>query len=159
MAEKLRIQRKDIYEIEVNEKGETIQFALGDIELPFRLNEAYEGISAAQERLKQKLTIINKQKDVKIKNSAMTKNQKLVMEAQKECFAQMRTAMDRFLGEGGCQKVFGDVNYLEMYNDLFDALNEKGEDGRSHLERMKISNEAISERVMEKYGSIENQVI
>lgn len=159
MAEKLRIQRKDIYEIEVNDHGDTISFALGDVELPFRLNEAYEGISKAQEWLKQRLTVINKQKDSKIKDSAMTRNQKLSMEAQKECFAKMRTAMDRFLGEGGCQKIFGDVNYFEMYNDLFDALNEKGEDGLSHLERMKISNDAISARVMEKYGSAENQVI
>ena len=40
MAEKLRIQRKDIYEIEVNDNGDIISFALGDIELPFRLSEA-----------------------------------------------------------------------------------------------------------------------
>lgn len=159
MAEKLRIQRKDIYEIEVNDNGDTISFALGDVELPFLLNEAYEGISAAQDWLKQRMTVINKQKDSEVKGSAMTKNQKLTMEAQKECFAKMRKAMDRFLGEGGCQKIFGDVNYFEMYNDLFDALNEKGEDGFSHLERMKISNDAISARVMEKYGSIENRVI
>lgn len=159
MAEKLRIQRKDIYEIEVNDNGDTISFALGDVELPFLLNEAYEGISAAQDWLKQRITVIKKQKDSEVKGSAMTKNQKLTMEAQKECFAKMRKAMDRFLGEGGCQKIFGDVNYFEMYNDLFDALNEKGEDGFSHLERMKISNDAISARVMEKYGSIENRVI
>ena len=42
--EKLRIQRQDIYEIEVNDAGETIVFYLGDVTLPERLNRAYEEI-------------------------------------------------------------------------------------------------------------------
>ena len=35
---KLRIQRKDIYEIEVNDNGDTLVFAMVDLSLPFRLN-------------------------------------------------------------------------------------------------------------------------
>ena len=31
--EQLRIQRKDIYEIQVNDNGDTIVFQLGDLEL------------------------------------------------------------------------------------------------------------------------------
>lgn len=159
MAEKLRIQRKDIYEIEVNDNGDTLVFAMGDLSLPFRLNEAYEEISRIQERLQQKITVINKQQDHRDKNSAMTKNQISIMTAQKEAFADMRKAMDKFLGEGGCQKVFGDANYLEMYNDLFEELSKKGEDGLSHLDRMKISSDSISKRIEEKYSTIKNQVI
>lgn len=157
--EQLRIHRKDIYEIEVNDNGETLTFAMGDLQLPFLLNEAYEEISKTQDWLKQKITVINKQKDSKEKNSAMTRNQIAVMNAQKEAFAKMRKAMDKFLGEGGCQKVFGNANYLEMYNDLFEELTKKGEDGLSHLDRMKISSDSISKRIEEKYKTVKNQVI
>ena len=157
--EQLRIHRKDIYEIEVNDNGDTLTFAMGDLQLPFLLNEAYEEISKTQDWLKQKITVINKQKDSKEKNSAMTRNQIAVMNAQKEAFAKMRKAMDKFLGEGGCQKVFGNANYLEMYNDLFEELTKKGEDGLSHLDRMKISSDSISKRIEEKYKTVKNQVI
>lgn len=157
--EQLRIHRKDIYEIEVNDNGDTLTFAMGDLQLPFLLNEAYEEISKIQDWFKQKITVINKQQDSKAKNSAMTRNQIAVMNAQKEAFANMRKAMDKFLGEGGCQKVFGDANYLEMYNDLFDELTKKGEDGLSHLDRMKISSDSISKRIEEKYKTVKNQVI
>lgn len=157
--EQLRIHRKDIYEIEVNDNGDTLTFAMGDLQLPFLLNEAYEEISRTQDWLKQKITVINKQKDSKEKNSAMTRNQIAVMNAQKEAFAKMRKAMDKFLGEGGCQKVFGNANYLEMYNDLFEELTKKGEDGLSHLDRMKISSDSISKRIEEKYRTVKNQVI
>lgn len=157
--EQLRIHRKDIYEIEVNDNGDTLTFAMGDLQLPFLLNDAYEEISKTQDWLKQKILIINKQKDSKDKNSAMTKNQIAIMEAQKDAFARMRRAMDKFLGEGGCQKVFGDANYLEMYNDLFEELTKKGEDGLSHLDRMKVSSDAIAARIEEKYGDVQNQVI
>lgn len=160
MAEKLRIQRKDIYEIEVNDNGDTIAFALGDIELPFRLSEAYEDIDRIQQNLKQKLLVIEKQQDSRIKGSPMTKNQKAACEAQKQAFKDMRKAMDKFLGEGGCQKIFGDANYFEMYTDLFEELTKKGEDGLSHLDRMKISNDSISERIQRKYSThTGNQVI
>lgn len=159
MAGKLRIHRKDLYEIEVNDNGDTICFAMGDVSLPFKLNEAYEDISKIQDWLKQKMLVINKQADSQIKNSAFTKNQLAIMKAQEQAFKDMRTAMDKFLGEGGCQKIFGDVNYLEMYNDLFDELTKKDENGLSHLDYMKISTDSINDRIIEKYSQVEDQVI
>ena len=41
MMESLRIERKDIYTIEVNDKGETIEFDLVDVELPFKCEKAW----------------------------------------------------------------------------------------------------------------------
>lgn len=155
----LKIQRKDLYEIKVNDKGETITFEMGDITLPIRLNEAYGEIDKVQEWLKQRIAVIEKQQDHKDKNSVLTRNEKAVIEAREKAFRDMRHAMDKFLGEGGCQKIFGDSNYLEMYNDLFDALTEKDEDGLSHLDRMKISGESIGERIEKKYGQMQKQVI
>lgn len=159
MLNKLNISRKDIYEIEVNDNGETICFEIGDITLPLRLNEAYGEIDRIQNELQQRLIVIDKQKDHKAKNSVLTHNQKAVIEARAQAFKDMRKAMDKFLGKDGCQKVFGDDNYLEMYNDLFDALTEKGEDGLSHLDRMKISSEAINARIEAKYKKMQQEQV
>lgn len=156
---KLRIDRKGIYVIEVNDKGETIEFDLEDIELPFKLQRAYDGVRKAQNNLKSKIVIIEKQTDKKSKNYLMTKNEEAALKAYKECFKEMRDAMDEFLGKGGCQKIFGDSNYLDMFDDLFDALEEKGEDGLSHLDKMQISHEGMIERIKSKYNIKDSDTI
>lgn len=155
--EQLRIQRKDLYEIQVNDNGDTIVFQLGDLTLADKLNQAYEGIRKAQEELRQKILIINKKKDFKPKNSIITNNQLAVSKAQKEAFLKMRKAIDLFLGEGGCQKVFGDDNYYEMFNDFFEALEEKDENGLSHLDKMGISKDSIDKRIKEKYKDMQTR--
>ena len=116
---KLRINRKDLYEIEVNDNGDTIVFPLGDISLPFKLEKAYNDINKIQNDLKAEFTIIDKRQDSKGKDDLMTKNQRDKMLAWDKAFKKMREAMDGFIGEGGCQKIFGDSNYLEMFDDLF----------------------------------------
>ncbi len=155
--EQLRIQRKDLYEIQVNDNGDTIVFQLGDLTLADKLNQAYEEIRKVQEELRQKILIINKKKDFKPKNSIITNNQLAVSKAQKEAFLKMRKAIDLFLGEGGCQKVFGDDNYYEMFNDLFEALEEKDENGLSHLDKMGISKDSIDKRIKEKYKDMQTR--
>ena len=155
--EQLRIQRKDLYEIQVNDNGDTIVFQLGDLTLADKLNQAYEGIRKVQEELRQKILIINKKKDFKPKNSIITNNQLAVSKAQKEAFLKMRKAIDLFLGEVGCQKVFGDDNYYEMFNDLFEALEEKDENGLSHLDKMGISKDSIDKRIKEKYKDMQTR--
>ena len=70
---KLRINRKDLYEIEVNDNGDTIVFPLGDISLPFKLEKAYNDINKIQNDLKAEFTIIEKRQDSKGKNDLMTK--------------------------------------------------------------------------------------
>lgn len=155
----LRINRKDIYEIEVNDNGDTIVFYLGDISLPSKLEKAYADINKIQNDLKSKFVIIDKQKDFKGKNDLMTRNQRDKINAWDTAFNRMRSAMDGFLGEGGCQKIFGDANYLEMFDDLFEELDRPQEDGKSHLERMKLSDEAIVNRIEQKYKDMKNKQV
>lgn len=155
----LRINRKDIYEIEVNERGETIKFHLGDISLPFKLEKAYNEVGKIQNKLRSQLMIIDKQQDSKGKNDLMTKNQRAKMNAWDNAFKDMRKAMDLFLGEGGCQKIFGDQNYLEMFDDLFEELDKPQEDGLSHLQKMKLSDEAIVQRIEDKYKNLKNKQV
>lgn len=157
--EQLRIQRKDVYEIQVNDEGDTIRFNLGDLELPFKLEKAANDITKIQNDLKSRLVVIDKQKDSKGKNDLMSKNQRDKLNAWKNAYNKMRVAMDGFLGEGGCQKIFGDSNYLEMFDDLFDELDRPQADGKSHLEKMRLSDEAIVKRIEDKYKSAKNKQV
>lgn len=154
---KLRVERKDVYEIEVNDKGETIVFYMGDVTLPLRMNKAYEEIDKIQKWMKAQIVVINKKKDYTEKGSAMSHNNKEIMKVYEKGFADMRKAMDVFLGDGGCQKVFGDSDYLEMYDDLWEELTRKQEDGLSHLDKMQLSTKAITQRIENKYQEIKKQ--
>lgn len=157
--EKLRINRKDIYTIEVNDKGDTIEFDLGDIELPYKFQRAVDKVRSIQNKLKGKIAIIEKQQDKKDKNHILSKNEDAMLKVWKECFSEMRAAMDEFLGAGGCDKIFGETNYIDMFNDLFDAFNSKDENGLSHLDKMKISREGMIDRIKQKYFAKGNNAI
>lgn len=150
--ESLRIERKDIYTIEVNDKGETIEFDLADIELPFKCERAWAEVNKIAKDLQAQLVIISKQENTKQKDRLLTTKEEATLEAYRKAFREMRTAMDGFLGEGACQKIFGDRNYLEMFNDLFDAL-------KPHFEKMEITSHGIFERIKSKYGKKDDGVL
>ena len=150
--ESLRIERKDIYAIEVNDKGETIELDLVDIELPFKCERAWAEVNRVAKELQAQLVIINKQEDSKQNGKLMTQKEEKTIEAYRKAFKEMRVAMDGFLGEGACQKIFGDRNYLEMFNDLFEAL-------KPHLEKMELTSNGIFERIKAKYGKKDDGVL
>lgn len=150
--ESLRIEKKDIYTIEVNDKGETIEFDLLDIELPFRCERTMSEVARISKDLQAQLVIISKKQDHKQDGKLMTANEEATVTAYKKAFAEMRVAADSFLGEGACQKIFGDRNYIEMYDDLFTAL-------APHLEAMKLTNDGIIERIKAKYGKKDDGVL
>ena len=148
---KLRIN-KDLYVIEVNDKGETIEFGPDDIELVFKLDRAYKAVLKVQDNLKADLLIISKRQDVTKKGEMMSENDKDTIKAYKKAFMEMRAAYDGFLGEGACQKIFGDRNYLEMFNDLNNEL-------QPHFEKMKLNREKVVNKIKEKYANIDEDVL
>lgn len=148
----IRIEKRDIYTIEVNDNGDTIEFDLVDIELPFKCERALSEVNRIQNTLKGKLVVIDKKQDHKQDGKIMTANEEAKVLAYKEAFTDMRVAMDAFLGDGACQKIFGDRNYIEMYDDLMQAL-------APHLEKMRITNEGIMERIKNKYGKQDDGVL
>lgn len=148
----IRIEKRDVYTLEVNDKGETIEFDLVDIELPFKCERAISEVNRIGNELQAQLVIISKREDHQQKGKVMTANEEACMKAYKDAFKQMRVAMDVFLGEGACQKIFGDRNYLDMYDDLFKAL-------APHLEKMKLNTQGISERIKAKYSPKDDGVL
>jgi len=148
--EKIRVEKKNIYTIEVNDNGDTIEFDLEDIGLNFKLLRALREIDRIQEYMKNEITIIQKRQDVKGKY--ISKNEEDILRLWNKCFKDMRSAMDIFLGEGACQKIFGDRNYIEMFDDLMEQL-------KPHLEKMKVSYEDIKKRIENKYSNKSEKVI
>lgn len=155
----LRINRNDIYEIEVNDQGEKISFDMKDVDLPFKLQRAYDGVKRVQTKMQGEIAVLDKKEDHELKDSMFTYKELELAKIRKRAFADMRKAMDEFVGNGGCQKIFGDTDYLDMYDDLFEALNEKGEDGMSHFDRMQLSAESIKKSIEEKYGNEDDDVL
>lgn len=148
--EKLNLKKENTYEIEVGDKGETIVFHMDDLELPFKWNDAFLECQKMTENLKRQIKVIEKKENKPY--GLLTTQDEEVRKLYKKTFSQMRTIMDGILGKGGCQKIFGDNNYLSMFNDLFDAL-------QPHFEKMGLSMGASVEAIEKKYGNVDGSVL
>lgn len=145
--EKLRIKNNDIYRIEVNDNGDFIEFDLADIGLRSKLIESVENLKNIENEIQEK------QKNIT--------NEKELAKLEEEMFLKMRKAMDCFLGEGACQKIFGDRNYYEMFDDLLNEFAKKRPElgGKSHFDRLKLSSNQIRQRIVDKYNKRQKAVI
>lgn len=152
MENQIRIKSKDIYVIEVNDNGDTIEFDITDIELPFRIERAYKSCLEAQTWLKGMIKVAEKKEDRAAKGEMMTAREKAVLETYREYFKKIRSCIDEMCGNGASEKIFGKQNYVTMFNDFWDQM-------APHFEKMKIRGEDIRKRIAEKYSSAESDEI
>ena len=144
--EKLRVEKDNVYKIEVNDKGECIEFDLLDIELPIKL------INASEELEKQKAIHEQKVEELKKENLEPKENMLKQYEIDKEFCQTMRNVLDNLFGEGAYQKIFGDTNRITMFNDFFTQLE-------PHLDKIIIDVEQIKKDLIERYNPIlENKI-
>lgn len=147
--EKLRIERTDLYEIEVNDNGDTIVFDLTDVDLPLRFEKCLEDLNKLSNTVKEKELIIRKKQDEAGKGF-LTKNQLELAKLTSEMYAESRKAVDGLIGEGACQKIFGKTNYINMFDDLFKALE-------PHIEKMGLKQKNAIELITNKYSKVEDE--
>lgn len=151
--EKLIIERKpeDIYRIAI--EGGFIEFDLADISLGYKVNKAFEDVSKTQERVSSELNVIEK-KYINQPVTDVLKRQKEQEEYQAiiRMFNRCREIMDDLLGKGVMDKIFGEHNYWDMYNDLFEALE-------PHFKKMELNASSIKDRLEAKYGRKDTNVI
>lgn len=143
--EKLRVEKDNVYKIEVNDKGEYIEFDLLDIELPIKL------INASEELEKQKAIHEQKIDDLKTSNLEPKESMLKQYEIDKEFCKTMRGVIDGLFGEGSSQKIFGEANRLGMFNDFFTQLE-------PHLDKIIIDVEQVKKKLMKKYNVMENKI-
>ncbi len=139
--ESIRIKKDDVYKIEVNDNGDYIEFDLLDIELPIKAMNLAKNYKRLYENHSKKIFAINKEY---LNNKELLFRKKY--EADKYFFAECRKAFDNFLGEGACQKIFGDTNRIIMFNELLEQLE-------PHFEKMQINVEKIKENLINKYSN------
>lgn len=159
--EKIRIKNKDLYKIEVNDAGEFIEFDLADIGLPYKCYQSLEQLEIIKkETLKAEKELRNKIKQENDKDPFSENNKKLAS-LEQEAFKKMRKAMDNFLGENACQKIFGDRNYFEMFDDLIKEFSKprKELNNKSHFDMLNFRSNDINRRIAQKYNKSMKRVI
>lgn len=145
--EKLGYKKENVYQLEVNDKGEYIEFDLLDIDLPDKILNAHNNIQKEMKYVNTQEKILrNKYKDNNILLS------KELYKLEKNYFTKMRSLFDSFLGEGACQKIFGDVDRYGMFEDLLNAL-------QPHFDKMKIDLDKIKKELIDKYSPKNKKVI
>lgn len=92
-----------------NNKEVYIESDLGDIDLHLRYNKCVNLIEQARKNLKTQFVIINKKQDHKGKQ-LLSSNEVAKVNAMKQFYKEMETAIDLFLGEGGTKKFLNGKN-------------------------------------------------
>jgi hypothetical protein len=148
---KFRVKSKTEYVIEVNDKGETISFDLTDPRLPVKLIETYHKLEDLTKDFDNKVDEINARKDEEFLEF-VTKNQYDVTALTATYFEGAVKTMDNFLGEGSCNKIFGEKRYLNMFNDLFELL-------MPEFDKMGVNVENLKKNLKNKYAPVKRTVL
>lgn len=156
-------ERKDIVRLGIqdengkiikDEQGNevVIEFDLGSVELPLNYNRCINEINEAKRRLKGKIIIIDKRKDVKGKQ-LLSKNEEEKMKAFKQFYKEMENAMDLFLGKGGTAKFLnGRSPYFEMFDDIDEAL-------KPYMNKLNLTIDGMADRIKNKYKLEEKEEV
>lgn len=147
---KLDIAKSGLYEIEVNDNGDTIVIDAENIELPLLLNKMIEDCEKIENQTKLQAKVIDK-KEV-VQKGLITNIDEEYVKLYKKAYAQYRQAIDSFLGKGACQKIFGNRNYLSMWRDLMEALS-------PHLEKINVLQNDTRDIIAEKYTEPDEAVM
>lgn len=156
-------ERKDILQlgfkdkdgnIVKDEKGNEvfIEFDMGDIELPLKYNKCVNQIEQARRTLKSQFIIIDKRQDHKGKQ-LLSSNEVAKMNALKQFYKDMETAIDLFIGQGGTKKFLNGRNpYFEMWDDIGEAI-------APYMDKMQLTISDMEIRIKEKYKVTESDVL
>lgn len=162
MNEYIKLKKRDTLKIGIKDENDVpkldenghevfIEFDLEDITIADRYDTCFRLIKKATNNLQSRLVIINKKQDVPGKGY-MSRNEKEKMDAVETYFKETEEAMDLFLGKGGTTKIFGEVRYLEMFDDLNEYL-------KPVAPLLKLNMESIEKRIKSKYSTTDNSTL
>ena len=160
----IRVESKNKYVIEVNDKGETISFDLSDFRLPAKLLNVYNNLEELTEKydneskniLERKdetaKTVKTLGKDGQIVEENISQNTLDIMDLTDKYYTDARLILDEFLGEGACKKIFGDSNYETMFDDLLEQLE-------PHFKKMGLNYQKLQKGLVNKYKGTSMNVL
>jgi hypothetical protein len=152
MANKIRVKSSTIYTIEVNDDGDTIEFDISDTGLATKMVKTFDKVNDLIDEYQEKGREIDERPDEPFKTAVIdgaektliTKNQYDGAQMIDELYSKSRETLDTFLGEGACQKIFGNSNYLSMFEDLSEQL-------KPHFEKMGLNAQNLKAKTVNKY--------
>ncbi len=144
MENKIRVQSQGEYIIEVNDCGDTISLDPTDITLTSKLMKSFERIDELTKDYEARAKAIDARPDEPM-NEFISKNQFEGTNLINEFYGEARKALDGFLGADACQKIFGDKNWLTMFDDLTVQLE-------PHLKAIGVNAEKIRTAAAQKYA-------
>lgn len=147
--EKLILEKNedDFYILEVNDNGDTIEFDLTDIGLAEKIINASDNVRKIEARKQER--VLKASEELKDDKLELTRK---IIKIENEEAREMRKTFDSFLGEGACQKIFGDKNNYAQFNKLLDALE-------PHFNKMEIKLNKAKRKLADKYLPKDSDVI
>lgn len=152
----IRVESKSKYTIEVNDKGETISFDLADFRLPAKLLNVYTRLEDLAKEYDEKSNKILEREDKIVQTikgkylggneieENITQNTLDIMNLSDKYYQDAREILDEFLGKGACQKIFGDINYDSMFDDLLEQLE-------PHFKAMGLNYQKLQKGLVNKF--------
>jgi len=125
-----------IYKLQLNDSDIVLEFDLLDMNLLSRMLKATENLEHIDEKY-QKLAEENEKNTNKIEK---IKNQ---IKLDEQYAKEMRENLDSFLGEGMCQKIFGNKERYGQYNRFMGAL-------APHFEKMNFDVKKAKKQIIEQ---------
>lgn len=141
--EKIRVSRG--IEIEVNDEGETIVLNTNDIDFMFKLNEVTMEIDKIVKEGAAKEKALSLKKPTKNIGN-LTDLDYEFRKLYHKYFGKIRSAMDKFLGEGACKKIFGEANSWNMWDEFIEAIT-------PILQEAGVMDKDVNAAIAEKYGA------
>ena len=119
MNKGFRLGSKTKYNIEVNDRGETVSIDLADPSLLSKVQTMHSKIKQAE----HKHANLNHLLDEELTEEYLLSDKGVELGlGLKQFYIESRDAVDEFLGVNACHKIFGDENWLNMFDDLFTQL-------------------------------------
>lgn len=119
----IRVVSSNRYVIEVNDNGDTISLDLSDLNLMNNLSGTFKKLDDISNNFKKEMKTVDAMNTEDMEDEYLTKKEVKQMEKLNKFFSDSRLVLDEFLGEGACQKIFGDHNFVSMFDDLSKALD------------------------------------
>jgi hypothetical protein len=149
---KIRVKSSNIYTIEVNDDGDTIEFDIEDTGLATKMVRTFDKINELIDEYQEKAKEIDARPDEPYRKADIDGKEKTVITKNQydgammvdELYSKARATLDNFLGEGACQKIFGNHNYYSMFEDLTEQL-------KPHFEKMGLNAQALKTKTVKKY--------
>lgn len=146
------ILRLGIKDAEGNDTGNYLEFNLADIELPLIYQEIIEEDKKNRLDTKNKITIIDKKQDHKGKK-LMSANEEAKIKVMIEFYKKEKEIYDKFLGEGGVDKLLNGRKLSWTTLDEIDEIIEK-----YIMPKLEIKSDKIKEKIMKKYSNKTEEV-